>query len=205
MSWGSGKSCTEGTWHTVKSALVCWGWPLSGCGLQKVAKSNTSVVTWFIFWFLLVLLLSWRCTKCWRSSLQDMVQQVFNSSHAECDDFLQEQNLIVMEWCIQFCQMAQCWHCWTLSLEFGMQTSFWESDVKITSRELVWLRTEDLGLVFFGQIHLSSTLVWKPYEIWREPYDLVAVLWHLFRQHHLFLLLLKLQIKEQLFRGESSS
>lgn len=52
-----------------------------------------------------------------------------------------------------------------------MQTFFWESDVKMTSKELVWLRTEDLGLVCFGQIHLSSTLVWKPCKIWWEPCD----------------------------------
>lgn len=32
----------------------------------------------------------------------------FNSSHAKHKDFLQEENFIVMEWCIQFCQMAQC-------------------------------------------------------------------------------------------------
>lgn len=178
IRWGSRKSCTEGTLHAVKSVLMPWGWPLlSSCKLQKVVKSNTSVMTWFVFWFLLVLCLNWRYTKCWISGLQDMVYNLLPHTYPL--------------WRIQLLPCQVHWlssrgklNCYgmvypvlpdgpvltLLSCKSGVLACQLpsESDVKITSKELVWVR-------------LKLSFLWpnspQQYSCLKAIWDLRRTLW----------------------------
>lgn len=76
-----------------------------------------------------------------------------------------------MGWYIQFCQMAQCWHCWTVRLELWHAELLVRGWCETTIQGASVTEDQRLGPIFLWQKSpQKACFVWKPRKIWGEPY-----------------------------------